>query len=345
MRRFGAWGGPAGWICGVLALGGPTYAQEAGPLKLGGVKVGGLLQGWYINDQKAGAKDEFRARRAEIKLSGQAHRLVSWTIMFDPAKPLNIITPAQGGAQEVDPKTLIFKDFFITFSGEDLLAGSSFQIGQFKPPFGMEGTQSSAQLETVERAAQSSVLGWSDYREPGALIELKMDSWQASVGVFNGEGPNTGDENEVKDIAGRITWKPIPSLHLGVSGYRGKGKAQEFLNERWGLEASWTPGPWSFRGEAAQGHGATSLGSGPGRATAYGQAGYFFTPKLQGVARLDWWEPDTQQALDIQNEFTAGLNYLINGHKAKLQANYVRHEEEGPSVPNDLVRVAFQVSF
>lgn len=65
--------------------------------ELGDVRVTGVIQGWCVSDGKPGAADGFSVRRAEIKLSGQAHPLAAWFLMIDPAKPVNIKTAAQGG--------------------------------------------------------------------------------------------------------------------------------------------------------------------------------------------------------------------------------------------------------
>ena len=331
-------------LCLAFAICPVGHALDPVQSGFGSMKIDGLLQFWYISDQQAGKKDDFRPRRTEIKLSGQVHPAVSWLLMIDPAKPLNVITPAQGSTR-VDPKTHLFKDLALIFSGDEYVPGAFLQVGQFKPSFGMEGIQSSAELDFAERAAQSSVLGWSDYRDLGIMGGWKRGIWQARLGVFNGEGPNAPDENEDKDVSAKIMLDPVPNLHLGISGYKGKGKQDRFLNERWGVEAAWSPGPWSFKGEFAAGHGATSLGSAPGRSTGYLQGACFFHPKLQGAARFDWWEPNTNAGRDIQNEITLGVNWFVSKNNAKLQANYVIHNEEGPSVNNDLVRLVAQVSF
>ncbi|MBI4678877.1 MAG: hypothetical protein HY748_14965 [Elusimicrobia bacterium] len=339
----------SGLVISVLAgtLAAQGLEPPAGGFKAGPVKVNGLLQGWFVSDQKPGARDGFSVRRAEIKLSGQVHPQVDWFVMIDPAKPLNIKTSAQGGsltAAQADPKTMILKDAAIVVSGWGRLEGASLKVGQFKPPFGWEGLDSSAQLETVERAAQSAVLGWSDYRDIGALAAYRRGIWAVSLGAFNGEGPNSLDANRDKDAACKVEAEPLAGLHVGASAYHGHGKGARFLNERWGLEASWTRPPWSLKGEYAAGHGATSEAGSPGRRTAYGQAGWFFHPRLQAVARFDWWEPDTAAGGDIANETTAGLNWLIDGHRIKAQANYVVRQAERAK-GYGILRIALQAGF
>lgn len=268
--------------------------------------------------------------------------------MLDPAKPLNIRTAAQGGnltAAQADPKSMILKDAGVLLSGWDRFPGASLQVGQFKPPFGMEGTAPSAELDTITRASMSDALGWSDYRDLGAMLKYQRGGWTAFLGVFNGEGPNTADANNDSDFAARVVFKPGRNLHLGVAGYHGRGKAAGYLNERVGAEFAWVPDPWSFKAELAAGHGATSSSSSPAMRTAYASAGRQFGPKLQGVVRFDWWDPDKAAGRDVQNETTIGLNYLIDGHKFKIQVNYVRHNQEGPAEPYNAARSALQLVF
>ncbi len=333
-----------------LALGAGEGARAVEPAKspFGTVAISGFLQGWFETNQTPYAKDGVLLRRAEIKFSGQAHPGASWLIVIDPAKPVNIKTQAQGGAitaAQADPKSLILKDMAFVFSAEDKLPGASLQAGQFKPPFGMEGIASSSMLDTAERSALSSTLGWSDYRDVGAMVKYGRGPWQVLAGFFNGEGPNTSDANRDKDFAGKIAVEPGGGLHLGLSGYTGRGKAARYLNERWGGEFAWLSGPWFLKGEFAAGHGATSTSASPGQRTAYGTLGRALLPDLQGVARLDWWDPDTAAGGDIQKELTLGLNWLVKDHDCKLQANFVLHGEEGPSVNNDVFRLAAQMKF
>lgn len=319
---------------------------HCGAAEPGSFKVTGLIQNWYVNDGKPGARNGLSVRRAEIKLSGQAHPRASWFIMLDPAKPLNIRTAAQGGtliAAQADPKSMILKDVGVVLSGWERFPQASFQVGQFKPPFGMEGSASSSELDLVARASLSEVLGWSDYRDLGAMIKYQQGAWNAFLGVFNGEGPNTPDVNNDKDIAARVIFTPAGSLHIGLSGYHGRGKVDRYLSERAGAEFSWLPDPWFFKAELAAGHGATSTSSSPAMRTAYALAGWKFKPKLQGVARFDWWDTDTAAGQDIQNETTIGLNYLVDGHKVKVQVNYVLHNQAGPAKPYSVVRTALQL--
>ena len=58
-------------------------------IETGSAKLNLLLQTWYIDDSTAtAAKNTFRARRAEIKMSGNLNADSRWFVMIDPAKSL-----------------------------------------------------------------------------------------------------------------------------------------------------------------------------------------------------------------------------------------------------------------
>lgn len=312
------------------------------------IKVTGLVQSWTVIDGKPGAPDGFSVRRAEIKFSGQAHPLAGWFIMIDPAKPINIKTAAQGGtlvSAQADPKSMILKDVGIVISGWEKFPNVSLQVGQFKPPFGMEGIAPSSELDLIARSSLCEALGWSDYRDIGAMVKYKRGALTAFMGVFNGEGPNTADANKDRDFAARIVLMPTGNLHLGIAGYHGRGKAARYLNERAGAEFAWLSDRWFLKAELAGGHGATSSSSSPGMRTVYVSAGRMLGTKLQGVARFDRWDPDTSAGHDVQSETALGANYLIDGHKFKVQLNYVLHDQEGAAGSYEVTRAAMQLTF
>ena len=100
---------------------------EAG---FGKIKLTGLMQIWYQNDDGSTPYDTFRLRRAEIKLSGEIKPDVSWAVMIDPAQQREDLTrksPLQDFLISIKP----YKEYSVDF-------------GQYKTPFGMEGLESSA---------------------------------------------------------------------------------------------------------------------------------------------------------------------------------------------------------
>ena len=118
----------------------------------GTIRFNGLLQAWLAGGD-AGFKDTFRIRRAELKFSGDLGRTVGWAVMIDPSKSLG--TTNGGGATSINQASRVLQDAFLTVGRPAQLALTA---GQFKVPISREGLESSAALDTVERADRKSVV-------------------------------------------------------------------------------------------------------------------------------------------------------------------------------------------
>lgn len=55
----------------------------------------------------------------------------------------------------------------------------------------------------------------------------------------------------------------------------------------------------------------------------YSTLAYRFTPKVQGLLRYDFFDPDKKVSNNGRKEYTAGINYFIKGQALKLVLNYV----------------------
>jgi len=307
-----------------------SAATEPVEAVYGKIKINGLMQWWYQYDSGSTPKDTFRLRRAEIKLSGEIKPEVSWIIMIDPAQV----------REDTDRKSPL-QDFVITLKPYKYF---SIDFGQYKVPFGMEGLESSAKLDFIERAALATQFKWADYRDIGFTLkgDFKVNNVkiQPQAGIFNGEGHNKLDVNEIKDFVGRLVIKPIETLHLGIAHYSGKSDKIKTDNYRTGGEIKFVQGSVSAYGEYA-----TGKSGGKEKQTYYISAGYKFSNSWQVVARYDWYDSDTTRKDDEKHESTIGLNYFIEKHNAKLQLNYVYCGEKGRKIDNDVMRVNLQISF
>ncbi|MBI4777688.1 hypothetical protein HY792_02005 [Candidatus Desantisbacteria bacterium] len=160
-----------------------------------------------------------------------------------------------------------------------------------------------------------------------------------AVGIFNGAGINVDDDNECKDIAGRILIFPIQDLSVGVSYYNGKSGAAETDKLRTGMELSYLINRLSIEGEYISGK--------DGNLEEYGwyaQIGYKFVPELEAVVKYDSYEPDKNKTDDKIDAATLGLNWVLNKW-AKIQTNYEWKFEEGTKVSNDVFLTQYQVQF
>jgi len=320
-------------------------ALEFAKVGFGTLKLNGLLQGWYQFTDEAKPNDTFRLRRAEIKLSGEINPMVLWAIMIDPAQVRedDTTTSKIDGTNYVTSvgRKSVLQDFFITLKPHP---SSSFDIGQYKVPFGMEGLESSTQLDLIERSTMASQLKWADYRDVGVTYkgDFKLSNVKIlpSVGIFNGAGQNKLDDNNPMAYVGRLVVKPIKALHLGVARYDGEVGTAKTPNRRTGLEAKIAVAPVSVYGEYATGES-----GGKDKDTFYVTATCMLGEAFQAVARYDWYDPNKDAGGDANDEKTIGVNYFLKKHHAKFALNYVFRGEQGASQDNDIVRALAQVSF
>ncbi len=101
------------------------------------------------------------------------------------------------------------------------------KMGQYKPPFTWENLESHKYIDFAERS-----IAVNNMRLPSRDIGIMLhggfcdDMIEYQLAVLNGTGENKGDDNDAKDLAGRLFVQPFrgaeggifSDLHLGVSG-------------------------------------------------------------------------------------------------------------------------------
>ena len=310
----------------------------------GAIKFNGLLQAWLAGGD-AGFQDTFRIRRAELKFSGDLGRTVGWTVMIDPSKSLGLTT--SGGTVSVNQASRVLQDAFISVGRPARLALTA---GQFKVPISREGLESSAALDTVERAlfisdrARGGAYG--DIRDIGLGIRRSVaNRYDVSLAVFNGTGEsqNDTDRNERKAAGGRFTARVAEGLQLGASAAWG-GNNGDARRDRAGVDLLFTRGALKLKSEAMAGH--------DGRLDRFGfyiHGGYRIAPRIELVARLDQWDPDTDSdaspASARERDYIGGANVSLT-ESLRLQANVVRKTFAGPGIGDrNLVLINMQTSW
>jgi phosphate-selective porin OprO/OprP len=290
------------------------------------LKLSGYMQFLYTT-QDAGL-DGFSIRRMRLSLSGDILKNVRAKFEVDAVK------------------SPIFLEGLIEFAFHE---AASLRIGQFKVPFSQESVASDADLETINRSqpvlklSPGQDIGASG-RDIGAVVFGKTAILEYTVGVFNGAGINKADTNEQKDWAGRIVVHPASFLAFGASAYDGKYSPstdiQAEKRDRAGLEMAVLAGPVSLRGEYIRASDGSILKEG-----WYLQGGYFFMPnKLQGVIKVDSFDPDTRTDFNRINQWTAGLNWLLSG-KTKLMVNLEVYKDASGKTTNTAFLAQFQGGF
>jgi len=171
------------------------------------------------------------------------------------------------------------------------------------------------------------------------------------VGIFNGTGSDVNlatktfsDDWHIPSLlyAARLTWQPLGvmpasqgssrnlkmnKMLVGVSGSLNVESENESTNDlRLGAEFAWIKNRWYFGAEFYYMHvGFTErqkIHESYNYYGGYAQAGYFFTPSLQGALRYDIFERNSTGKGGMLNMPAVGLNYFFNKINLKLQGMY-----------------------
>jgi hypothetical protein len=302
------------------------------------LQISGYTQVRFQSFQEAGKVDYLDVRRARLDFRGQISPTWDYRLQVDFATA---------------PKIL---DAIITFKPYDCL---KLQAGQFKLPFSQDNLTQSNLLEFIDRsqvtealvARNKDLLGNNNGRDMGLQVfgsVLKIKERFAVdyfIGAFNGQGINTPDFNEAKDIVGRLVFHPIDGLDIGGSTYIGYDKfgipdPKNQVRNRYGGELVYTWKNLIIRGEYIEGQDGAINKNG-----YFAQATYFVFPKkLQILAKYDTYDPDKIKDKNISTYYVGGLNYYFNDW-AKLMFNYSYRTEQGTKVNNDLISVQAQIGF
>jgi phosphate-selective porin OprO and OprP len=303
--------------------------------------LNGYTQVRFQSLQEPTKKDGFDIRRARLDLKGAISEKWDYRMQLDFA---------------TSPKIL---DATIGFK-----AGDYFKVtaGQFKVPFSMENLTASNKLESIDRsqavealvARGKDVIGNHNGRDIGLQLAGSVfrinDIYllDYAVGVFDGAGINATDNNENKDIAGRLLFHPVKGFDIGGSYYNGfdnwtigtPAVAKNQLRRRIGGEMSYTQSDFSLKGEFIQGKDA-----GVDRSGWYAQAGYYFIPKkFQLVLKYDTYDPDMDKDKNISTNYVTCLSYYFNDF-TRLQGSFTYRDEEGTRINNDVIAVQLQIGF
>ncbi|WKZ32025.1 MAG: porin [Thermodesulfobacteriota bacterium] len=294
------------------------------------VKLGGYAQVRYRNDESI--KDTFDVRRARLDLrAAPTERL-----------ELRLQTELAGSSAKILDATAAYA----------WSPGLRITAGQFLVPFSLENVTSNTKLETINRsqvvealvARGSDVIGNHNGRDTGVQASGSLIDYggrklvEYSVGVFNGSGINRADQDEQKDIIGRVAFRVLNDLSIGTSVYEGSYTGAN--RDRVGVEFAYTGDPFSIKGEYIRGEDGSKDKEG-----WYLQAGYFIIPKLlQGVVKFDTFDPDKGVSKNETDVYTAGANIYFNKWSF-LQVNYEDKREKGTKVDNNALTGQLTVQF
>jgi phosphate-selective porin len=269
-------------------------------------KVGILLQFWGLHDSTQYAKDNFRVRRAEIRLLGETSPDLKYIITFDAAKEL------REGSINRNNDNSVLQDFFIEYK---ISNDFKISLGQFKAPNTVEGLAPLANLNFAERSIISRTFG--DRRERGVMLSYSKDWIKSALMLSNGGNTNTSDTNSDKDINLRVDVNLSQNLSLGTFATYADGKTT--TKYRNGLNAQYTYKKFTLASEGILGKTFDSKTKEQIPDTAY-YLDFVYDNKTILSPALRYEHLDSNKiSSDI---YSFGLSYKLPEAKAKIQLNY-----------------------
>ena len=313
-------------------------------------RISGFVQGLYqLNADKDMnvESNTLRMRRVRMSVDGNLGKHVSYKIQGDW-----VSSP-------------ILVDAYIKIKACPEFA---VQVGQFKTPFTLESPINPVNLEIFDYGETVKALsGYDDVSgvgkqgrdigvmATGSLFKLEDQDFSLigySIGIFNGNGINVVDNNNRKDVVGRLEFHPwIKGMTLTGSYYYGKHFNNiDLTRNRYSFGAQYDANSFLFRAEY--------IGGETGKAVQdqnvinedlytenlfnsngyYAVAGYWIhfgnednPQKLMPVIRYEKFVKD----MEVENDatyYTIGVNYWPwKNVNFKLNYSYIQHKNSDDS--------------
>ncbi|MEP1780634.1 porin [Reichenbachiella sp.] len=236
-------------------------------------------------------------------------------------------------------------------------------MGSFKKPFGLELSTPCSGLNTIRRTKVVNELT-APNRDLGLMILGGNDQslFTYRVAIMNGNGVGELDDNNFKDLYGRVTIKPTPFMRIGSSGQYGKqtsSVADAPEDERWrlGADVDLKMGHFWIQSEYVYGKDVGSYTTGGGcdgdiqlqqgsvtRDGFYVTGMYNVTDKIQPVIKYEQYDNNRDESNNLRQVTTLGVNYFANDW-TRLQLNYLYATEDPEEIKNDMLMFQVQVKF
>ncbi len=323
--------------------------QERREKQKGGLempRISGFVQGMYqanLSDEGELKDNTLRMRRVRLSVDGNLSKTVSYKIQGDFTRSPMLV--------DAYVKYKPCREFAI-------------QLGQFKTPFTIESPINPVNLEIFDYGeAVQQLGGYKDVCGVGALgrdlglmatgslfpVEgeegYKYSIVDYSIGVFNGNGANNLDNNNSKDLVGRLDVHPgLKEITLSGSYYYGKYTKDENIDctrNRWAAGAQYNDGKFLLRGEyigGKTGYAPSLIPEDLGYYNSngyYGVVGYNFQAgeqKIMPVLRYEHFTKDASIVNGGTNWYTAGINYWpLKSVNCKLDYSLIQKEAGGNS--------------
>lgn len=336
-------------ISSALTIGLCTNAQDSRSKIPSYLSVGGWIDYQYSyekqknNDASYTELNTFHTRRARLDIKGSVNDHLQFRLQTDVSNT---------------PKMI---DAFVKYQFNKLF---NVELGQFKTPFTLENQYSPLNQEGIDNAQVINTLaGFTDILGGGRangrdigimfygdLLSSKDGSFPLvsySLGIFNGSGINRKDDNDSKDVTGRVEFRPfIKELVLSASALSGSykdGDNKNASNNRFALGGEYKDSHFSLRSEYVradfQKKGEWNMADG-----FYVVAGYWFKfgedQKFRPVIRFDQFKQDNL----ISNNYMLGIDWWPESH-LRAQLNYTLIDREDLYSKGNLLQAMISIKF
>lgn len=316
--------------------------DDAGEEDGDGIKVFGFVQPQYeYHMTHPGAENTFKFKRARIGVKGDIPYDFSYYVVME-----NSAFVSQTGSPYLLDAFISYKRF----------KWAKISMGSFKQPFGLEVNTACHSLHTINRSMVSDQLV-APQRDMGLMLlgGTKETKFRYSLALMNGRGLGTADNNNMKDVIGRVVFKPLDFLSIGGSfryGYPNNdddtrtsfGGELEVKTDKFLLQGEYIYDEGDYNRAAGGGCGSDPVALGEKRSGAFVQALYKFDFNLQPVVKWEFFDTDADIDDNNMYTYTFGANYFFND-ATRLQVNYLYNVEKGAEIDNDAILVQLQIKF
>lgn len=234
--------------------------------------------------------------------------------------------------------------FFAKFSNlyieRNLSENHKVRLGTSRSPIGLEGSMSSFALPFANRAQISRNFG--DAISTGISFIGQKNAIEYNLGGYTSTRFSQGFDDGAEFI-GRIGFKPFYNqegsylknlkFYTGADiGHRGENygvysaaMTYEYKKFLMNFEYAYADGSNGDYFDSRQRQG------------FFTTVGWNFTPKVQLLARYDYFDRNMSESNDINHEYTLGLNYFIFKQRLKFALNYVFSNNEKTGINKNAI--------
>ncbi|HSL22567.1 MAG TPA: porin [Vicinamibacterales bacterium] len=193
-------------------------AQSGNGVALGPLTLTAYVQidaQFGLTGESFAENDTFRFRRARFALSGDLTDRIGWYASVEATAP-----------------SVPLRDVYVSFRMAPWMTA---RAGQFVTHFSLERQISTSRLEAIDRALQPLTPG----RDVGVMLlsDRPLGGWFGySAAVINGAGQNQVDDNDAKDVVGRVTMSPPASHNVRVGVNAATGAQPSGKRHRYGAD-------------------------------------------------------------------------------------------------------------